>query len=72
MQINKLVKRQRVGVWHARHRAQLVSSRRFFLKFFGFGKTEGGDVMKLVLNTLDCLQAGGLIVGCEILDSLAC
>lgn len=40
------------------------------LEFFDFGETEGSEVFGQTLDALSCLQAGGLIVGCEVLDRL--
>ena len=40
------------------------------LEFFDFGETEGGEVFGQALDALGCLQPRGLIVGCEVLDSL--
>jgi hypothetical protein len=67
MRVNKLVRGGELGC--GTHDIELNWSQVDVLEFCGFGETEG-EVFKLVLNALDCLQAGGLIVGCEILDSL--
>jgi len=40
------------------------------LKFFSFGKTEGGEVLRQTLDALGGLQSRGLVVGCEVLDGL--
>jgi hypothetical protein len=40
------------------------------LEFLGFGEAVGGEAFREALDTLGCLNASGLVVGCQVLDGL--